>query len=134
MVIDRYYYSGIVYSAAKGNPRLSLEWARYPEIGLPLPDLCVFLDIAPEAAARRGGFGDERYETGAMQKRVRVLFYDLMKLPDGERMRVVDAGRGVEEVGKEIADAVEGVMRSTMMREDVGSISSWKPDYLEVNR
>ena len=134
MVIDRYYYSGIVYSAAKGNSSLSLEWARYPETGLPLPDLCVFLDIAPEAAARRGGFGDEKYETGAMQRRVRELFHELMKLPDAERMRVVDAGRSVEEVGKEIADVVEGVMRSTMMREDVGSISSWKPDHLEVNR
>ena len=125
VVIDRYYYSGIVYSAAKGNPSLSLEWSRYPEIGLPLPDLCVFLDISPEAAGRRGGFGNEKYETSAMQKRVRELFYELMGLVDGERMRVVDAGRSVDDVGKEIALMVEEAMRSPLIGEDIGSLSSW---------
>src|SRR5688500_2397654 len=47
IVLDRYYYSGCVYSAAKNNPSLSLEWARHPEEGLPRPDICVFLDISP---------------------------------------------------------------------------------------
>ena len=122
MVIDRYYYSGIVYSAAKGNPDLSLEWARYPEVGLPLPDLCVFLDITPEDAAKRGGFGDEKYETSVMQRRVRELFYELKDLPDGENMRVLDAGRSMEEVEGEIADLVEKIMGSPLMREELRSI------------
>lgn len=125
VVIDRYYYSGIVYSAAKGHPNLALEWARHPEIGLPLPDLCLFLDIAPEAAAKRGGFGSEKYETSAMQKRVRELFYDLMELPDGQNMRLLDAGRRVEEVEKDIMENVDQVISTSHTKETLGSIQSW---------
>ena len=33
LVVDRYSFSGAVYSAAKENPDLSLEWAWSPEIG-----------------------------------------------------------------------------------------------------
>ncbi|KAF2467802.1 P-loop containing nucleoside triphosphate hydrolase protein, partial [Lindgomyces ingoldianus] len=60
IVIDRYYYSGCVYSAAKNNPSLDLTWARHPEEGLPRPDLCLFLDISAEDAAKRGGYGTEK--------------------------------------------------------------------------
>src|SRR5579871_4898312 len=63
VVIDRYYYSGCVYSAAKDNPTLNLEWARHPEVGLPRPDICIFLNISAEDAAKRGGYGEERYES-----------------------------------------------------------------------
>lgn len=122
MVVDRYYYSGTVYSAAKGNPTLSLEWARNPEIGLPQPDLCLFLDIAPETAARRGGFGNEKYETSDMQQRVRELFYELIGSPDGQAMRIVDAGRSVEEVEKDIAGGVKEVIKSLQIRKALGSI------------
>ncbi|KAA8631805.1 hypothetical protein SMACR_09145 [Sordaria macrospora] len=55
LILDRYYYSGIVYSAAKQNPSLSLSWARAPEIGLPRPDLVLFLDLDEEQARLRGG-------------------------------------------------------------------------------
>ena len=125
VVIDRYYYSGIVYSAAKGNIDLSLEWARYPEVGLPLPDLCLFLAITPEAAAERGGFGNERYETTVMQKRVRELFYEMTKLPDGQTMEVIDAGRKMEDVEQDIASKVEEVMKSPRMKEGLGRIPPW---------
>ncbi|KAF2025502.1 P-loop containing nucleoside triphosphate hydrolase protein, partial [Setomelanomma holmii] len=60
VVIDRYYYSGCVYSAAKQDPSMSLEWCRQPDVGLPRPDLCIFLDISAEDAAKRGGYGSEK--------------------------------------------------------------------------
>src|SRR5277367_4036035 len=63
VIIDRYSYSGAVYSAAKNNPNLSLQWAWQPEVGLPRPDICLFLGISTAEAAKRGGFGMERYET-----------------------------------------------------------------------
>ena len=56
-MVDRYYYSGIVYSAAKKRPDLSLQWAKAPEVGLPKPDLVIFLDVDTETAKARGGFG-----------------------------------------------------------------------------
>ncbi|KAI4268604.1 MAG: hypothetical protein L6R38_007795 [Xanthoria sp. 2 TBL-2021] len=98
VVIDRYYYSGAVYSAAKNNPNLTLEWAIQPEIGLPKPDLCIFLDISATDAAARGGFGSERYETSEMQKRVRNLFRELLRKPQNKEMVFVNAGESIEEV------------------------------------
>ncbi|KAI0618626.1 Thymidylate kinase [Pyrenophora tritici-repentis] len=89
---DRYYYSGCVYSAAKQNPNMSLEWCRNPELGLPRPDLCIFLDISAEDAAKRGGYGAEKYEKKDMQDRVRVLFETLMQRKEGEDFVRIDAG------------------------------------------
>ena len=107
----------MVYSAAKQNPSLSLSWARAPEIGLPRPDIVLFLDLDEETTLARGGWGGELYENAEMQKRVRDLFWDLSlgKAGDGagdyrqeeEDLVVVDAGPSVEEVSEEIWAKVE---------------------------
>lgn len=112
VVCDRYYYSGMVYSAAKRNPALPLEWARAPEVGLPRPDVVVFLDVSEAVAAGRGGFGAERYERGEMQQRVREGFAGLLAAggEEGEDLRVVDAGAGVEEVEGRVWGLVKGRM------------------------
>ncbi|KAK4153644.1 thymidylate kinase-domain-containing protein [Chaetomidium leptoderma] len=77
VLCDRYYHSGIVYSAAKQNPTLTLSWARAPEVGLPRPDLVLFLDLDEDQARTRGGWGGEAYEKAEMQRRVRELFWGL---------------------------------------------------------
>jgi dTMP kinase len=59
-VLDRYAYSGVAFSAAKPSLRGDLDWARAPDAGLPLPDAVLFMDLPPEDAAARGGFGGER--------------------------------------------------------------------------
>lgn len=100
----------MVYSAAKGNPSLGLPWARAPEVGLPRPDAVVFLDLDEDAAKRRGGFGEERYETEEMQREVRRLFWGLENGEvdaiafdeEAEDLVVVDAGGNVDEVAEEI--------------------------------
>lgn len=117
VVIDRYYYSGLVYSAAKNNPTLSLQWAKQPEIGLPRPDLCLFLDITPAKAAERGGFGGERYEKQEMQTRVRNLFHELFQY-DTEKgdIRVIDAGRSIPEVEADIWRHVSQLITSDSLR------------------
>ncbi|KAL2040709.1 hypothetical protein N7G274_006688 [Stereocaulon virgatum] len=125
VVIDRYYYSGIVYSAAKGRDDLSLRWAREPEVGLPRPDLCLFLDVSPEVAARRGGFGNEKYETSVMQKRVRELFYELVQLRDGEDIEIVDAGRGIEVVERDIMEKVVRLMAHTKLTRHLRIMLPW---------
>lgn len=104
VIVDRYSYSGVVYSAAKANPTLSLEWAWQPEIGLPRPDICLFLSISPAEAAKRGGFGAERYENETMQTRVRALFRTALEKQ--EDVAIVDAGKSLEEVSQEIQGAV----------------------------
>lgn len=106
VIVDRYSYSGAVYSAAKGNPNLSLEWAWQPEIGLPQPDMCLFLRISPEEAAKRGGFGVERYENETMQNRVRELFQTLFDLQQGDYIHTIDAGRSFDAVSQDIMKIV----------------------------
>ncbi len=125
VVIDRYYYSGIVYSAAKDRLDLTLKWAREPEVGLPRPDLCLFLDITSEVAAGRGGFGMEKYENSRMQKRVRELFIDLLRLPDGEDLRIVNAGQSMDEITKEILGMVEVILRDEKLLQPLRSILPW---------
>lgn len=103
IVCDRYYYSGMVYSAAKKNPTLTLEWAKHPEVGLPRPDAVVFLDLEPEEAARRGGYGEEKYEKKEIQERVRELFKDLELFHGDEAdMLIVDAAAAVDVVHERI--------------------------------
>ena len=113
IIVDRYYYSGMVYSAAKHLSDLDLAWARHPDEGLLRPDLCIFLDISPEEAAKRGGYGEEKYEKREMQDRVRVLFKELMQKEDEkEDFEVVDAGRGVEEVHESVLKVVRERMEN----------------------
>lgn len=109
----------MVYSAAKQNPALPLAWARAPEVGLPRPDLVVFLDLDGDAARARGGWGEERYERREVQERVRRLFWGLKEGTLGgdgkgtgfeeERsdLVVVNAGGSVEAVAEEIWRLVE---------------------------
>ncbi|OQE35405.1 hypothetical protein PENCOP_c013G08599 [Penicillium coprophilum] len=122
VIVDRYSYSGVVYSAAKANPTLSLEWAWQPEIGLPRPDICLFLSISSEEAAKRGGFGAERYENEAMQTRVRELFRTIFEKQQG--VSIIDAGNSIDEVAREI----QGAVASCIARLDVtGALKKLEP-------
>jgi len=110
VIVDRYYYSGIVYSAAKQNPSLSLEWARKPDEGLPRPDVCIYITISPDEAAKRGGFGEERYEKQEMQERVRGLFGELQQASERTDFVEIDGGRALDAVEKDVLQAVEARM------------------------
>ncbi|KAF6828126.1 thymidylate kinase [Colletotrichum plurivorum] len=139
VICDRYYHSGVVYSAAKQNPSLGLHWARAPELGLPRPDLVLFLDLEEAVAKERGGWGGELYEKAEFQRRVRELFWGLSLGRVGadgglgeegradrefrqeeEDLIVVDAGASVEEVAEEIWRKVEPRVEA-VERGEVGS-------------
>jgi dTMP kinase len=107
VIIDRYYYSGCVYSAAKQNPSMTLEWCRKPDVGLPRPDLCLFLEISAEDAAKRGGYGTEKYEKKEMQDRVRELFDVLMQRKEGEDFVRIDASSSLEDVQEKVKGEVD---------------------------
>lgn len=57
LIVDRYAYSGVAFSAAKG---LSLDWCKAVETDLLKPDLVILLTMSASAISKRGGFGDER--------------------------------------------------------------------------
>jgi dTMP kinase len=127
VVVDRYSYSGAVYSAAKQIPTMDLAWCRQPEVGLPRPDVCLFLDISSEDAAKRGGFGTERYEKQELQARVRNLYAE-MRDHDDERedIVVINAGESVEDVAAKILSVVTDTKEKVESRShDLRRIRPW---------
>lgn len=126
VILDRYSYSGAVYSAAKDNPDLSLEWAWQPEVGLPRPDLLLFLSISSEEAARRGGYGEERYETDAMQSKVRRLFESVLSMNHGHEIHVIDAGSSMEQVAQKLLSPVLHLLSKSRSSNAVLKLRSWQ--------
>lgn len=86
VVCDRYAYSGVVYSVSKGLP---LEWCKAADRGELRPDLVLFLDLPPEAASLRQGYGVEIYERLDFQRKIAAT-YSLLSALD-EDWVVVDA-------------------------------------------
>lgn len=68
LIVDRYSYSGIAYSAAKSE--LDIDWCYKTEIGLPKPDVVFLLHIPVETLQYREGFGLERYDSTEFQQAV----------------------------------------------------------------
>ncbi|KAH0743686.1 hypothetical protein KY290_031679 [Solanum tuberosum] len=99
LIVDRYSYSGVAFSSSKG---LDIEWCKAPEIGLLAPDLVVYLDISPEKAAERGGYGDERYEQLEFQKKVAGSYLSLRD----SSWKVIDATLSIEDVEKKLREVV----------------------------
>merc|ERR1739848_520553 len=72
LIVDRYAFSGIAFTAAK--PGFSLEWCMKPDVGLPKPDRCYYLTLPEADQHARGDFGQERYEKTDMQRKVAENF------------------------------------------------------------
>ncbi|KAJ2915311.1 hypothetical protein MD484_g5114, partial [Candolleomyces efflorescens] len=144
IICDRYAFSGIAFSASKVTssssssttpptvtPKLPFEWCRAPDIGLPSPDLVLFLDIAPEQARLRGGYGEERYEKEEMQIRVREAFKrlgDEMTRVSSEKQEtnwfVIDAGKEREVVSEEMWKHVKPLVKGGGLEGPVGRLWS----------
>ena len=106
IILDRYHYSGTVFSLAKFHPPTScdesqkknyLEWCQGCDRGLPEPDVKIFMDLDPAVAAKRGGYGEERFENTVFQNRVRDLFHELIE-QDNTAWNVIDASQSQEKV------------------------------------
>ncbi|EMS48726.1 Thymidylate kinase [Triticum urartu] len=123
LIVDRYSYSGVAFSAAKG---LDIGWCKAPEVGLLAPDLVIYLDVQPEQkvpfsavdysgnpnfikvnlkflfqkAAERGGYGGERYERVEFQKRVAEHYYSLRD----STWKVVDGSLPMETVEEQLRE------------------------------
>ena len=49
LICDRYAYSGVAFSAAKG---LDLDWCRSCDVGLPAPDMVLYFDMPVDSASQ----------------------------------------------------------------------------------
>lgn len=78
----------------------------------------VFLSLSSDAAALRGGYGEERYEKDEMQRHVREVFNRLQQDPkDAGDWRVIDASGDVKEVSDRLWSVVEPVLESVNTNE-----------------
>uniref|UniRef100_A0A182NV10 Thymidylate kinase n=1 Tax=Anopheles dirus TaxID=7168 RepID=A0A182NV10_9DIPT len=105
LIVDRYSFSGVAFSSAKG---LDMDWCKAPESGLLKPDLVILLTLSPEAMARRGGFGDERYEVPTFQRKV-IEKYSMLK--DDRYWKTIDADKAFDdltvELYKEVVNSID---------------------------
>jgi dTMP kinase len=114
IIVDRYSYSGVAYTSAKG---LDFEWCKSPEKGLLKPDLVVYLTLTAEAMARRGGFGEERYETTEMQKKVGRMFEKMIEKPLWE---IIDADKTEDDLGNVLEKLI--VNKIENVEDEIGSM------------
>lgn len=106
VICDRYAYSGAAFTAAKRAQGLDLDWCKAPDRGLPAADAVVFLSVSAAVAARRGGYGAERYEKAEFQAAVAAQFAVLQD----DAWTIIDAGGSVEAVQAEVTKAAQGAI------------------------
>lgn len=70
LIVDRYAYSGVAFSQAKG---LDHSWCQSCDIGLVKPDLVLYF-YRPKTSKCMQYNGDERYETESFQEKVNSYF------------------------------------------------------------
>jgi dTMP kinase len=78
----------------------------------------IFLSLSSDAAALRGGYGEERYEKEEIQKRVREVFKRLQEDPrDAGDWNIVDASGNIEQVSERIWGVVEPILGTVTAKE-----------------
>lgn len=68
VIVDRYAFSGVVYSIANGVDK---DYCLYPDKGLLRPDVVIQLDMNLEVLNKREGYGNEIYEKDEFQAKVK---------------------------------------------------------------
>jgi len=101
VLIDRYAFSGVAFSAAKDG--MDMSWCKQPDVGLPQPDLVCFLDVSEEVAKKRADFGGERYERTEFQAKVRTN-YDLLS---DSTWKNVDADKTMDQVHESLYSIIK---------------------------
>lgn len=115
VVLDRYAFSGVAYSACKG---LDMAWCKSPDSGLPEPDLVLYLSLPFEVAAERGEFGAERYENEKMQKAVADKFSLLMT----DSWVAVDANATADAIFDNVMDAIHPALAKAKETSVIGKL------------
>lgn len=102
------------------NKGLDLEWCKSPDHGLPQPDIILFIDLPPEVAQQRAGYGQERYEKVELQTKVRKNFGILQQASGTvERWKVIDGNRSVED----LQVAVQEELQRSLLTQPLGPLT-----------
>lgn len=110
LIVDRYAFSGVAFTAAKGVQGMDRAWCMGCDVGLLAPDAVLFLSLSAEEQERRGDFGEERYEKREFQAKVREAFDGLKEEYKG-RWETVDAGGTMDEVFEDLKGRVDAIVQ-----------------------
>lgn len=110
VICDRYYYSSLAYQGSQTD----FEWVKNMNLGCPeirIPDLCIFLDLAPEESLKRiskGRTTTELYENLDTLESVRKRFFGVFELlRERDNIKIIDTtGDSIETVAQKIAAAI----------------------------
>ena len=110
VICDRYYYSSLAYQGSQTD----FEWVKNMNLGCPeirIPDLCIFLDLAPEESLKRiskGRTTTELYEKLDTLESVRKRFFDVFELlRKRDNIKIIDTtGDSIEAVAQKIASVL----------------------------
>lgn len=101
LVCDRYRASSIAYGEAQG---LDTAWLEDIQRLLPVPDLTIYIDIAPETAVRRKAHDRDKYERDlALLGRVRQSY---TRQATQQGWLLVDGERSKEQIAEDLFAAV----------------------------
>ena len=92
---------------------MDLEWCKTCDRGLPSPDCIIYLDMPVEDAAKRGAFGEERYEKIDFQIKVREKFMALKEADEAAGAvpwHTVDAAQSIEAIKEQIQKIADETM------------------------
>ncbi|KAL3232119.1 Thymidylate kinase [Nakaseomyces bracarensis] len=119
VVLDRYVFSGIAYSAAKGVQGMDLNWCMQSDKGLLKPDLTLFL-TNEDSLANRDGFGEERYESNEFQLKVKAKFSEVLDaFCDPDELSIVNVtGKDIDQVSEEIWSRIVPILKSKLQEDD----------------
>ncbi|XP_065372179.1 thymidylate kinase [Calliphora vicina] len=113
LVVDRYSYSGVVYSAAKG---MSLKWCMSPENGLPRPDIVFYLKAEADALLDRGNYGEERYEKKEFQMKVAKIYEEIYE-KEKDYWHQVDAKQNPSDIHEQIKEKFADILKNVETNE-----------------
>ena len=112
VICDRYYYSSFAYQGKDTD----IDWVISQNLGCPdiqRPDICIFLDLTPEAATKRREGRAEAVEifegSDAVTNSIRDTFHMVFGMLD-DNIRIIDADGTPDEVTDRIMDAIKEIL------------------------
>ncbi len=112
VIMDRYYISSIAYQGARGLDMDEIR--RMNEEIAPKPDVVIILDVSPQEGLRRVGNRGSRtvFEEESYLAKVRENFLKIgdMWSETTRNVKIINAERELEEVKKDVLDAVLRVL------------------------
>jgi len=103
VISDRYDASSLAYQSVSSGSQAkdAVEWIRTLNRYVRRPDLTIVLDVSPETAAERRLFRAEAaqlYDQNEVQRALAAFYRDLQRYTPNDRIEVIDASGGIDEV------------------------------------